>query len=126
MATITDIHSCPYHNINYPITPILGKHQKANKKHKATYKKQEAFVLTDGTTAAKEAQQKEHRSHSQHDVRSREEQRVGGHYLSKTCGIYNDPDPNAQQARSSQLSRHKERREREIGQHKATAAGKLD
>lgn len=92
--------------------PILGKHWKGNRKHKDTYKKQEAFVLTDGTAAAKETQQEEHRSHSQHDVRSREEQRVGSHYLSKTCGIHNDPDPNSEQACSSQLSRHKERRER--------------
>ena len=126
MATITDTHSCTYHSIIYPVTSILGKHQKAKRKCKDTYKKQEAFVLTDGTAAAEETQQKEHRSHSQHDVRSREEQRVGSHYLSKTCGIHNDPDPNSQQACSSQLSWHKERRGRETGQHKTTAAEKLD
>jgi len=129
MVTITDTQSCTHHNIIDPVTPIPGKHQKANSKCRDTqdtYKKQEAFVLTDGTTAAEETQQKEHRSHSQHDVRSREEQRVGRHYLSKTRGIHNDPDPNSQQARSSQLSRHEERRERETGQHKTTAAEKLD
>lgn len=98
----------------------------ANRNCKDTYEKQQAFVLTDGTAAAEETQQKEHCSHSQHDVRSREEQGVGSHYLSKTCGIHNDPDPDSQQTCSSQLSRHKERREREIGRHKKNAAEKLD
>lgn len=103
-----------------------GKHQEADGTCKDTYKQQEAFVLPDGTTAAQEAQQEEHCSHGQHDVGSREEQGVGSHDLSKTRGIHNDPDSESQQARSSQLSQHKGRREGETGQHKTTAAEKLD
>lgn len=102
------------------------KNQEANRNCKDTYKEQEAFVLTDGTTAAQEAQQEEHGSHGQHDVSSCEEQGVGSHYLSKTCGIHNDPDSESQQACSSQLPQHEDRRERETGQHKTTAAEKLD
>lgn len=113
-----DIHSCIYHLFNEKVSPVPGKYQKASRRCKDTYKKQEAFVLTDGTTAAEETQQEEHRSHGQHDVRSGEEQRVGSHYLSKTCWIHNDPDPNSQQAHSSQLSWNNEKGERETGQHK--------
>lgn len=59
------------------------------------YKEEQAFVLTDGSTAPKEAQQEEHCSHGQHDVCSSEQQRISSHYLSKSSGIHYDPDSNS-------------------------------
>lgn len=69
----------------------------------STHKEKKAFVFTNGSAAAQEAQQKQHASQSQDDVDAGKQQGVGRYDFPESCGIHQHPHTHSQQEGAPQL-----------------------
>lgn len=81
-----------------------------------THKEEQTLVFANGSTAAQEAQEKEHASHAQDDVDTGEEQGVGRHDFPESCGVHQHPHTHSQEKRAPQLTGRRDENNSQIKQ----------
>lgn len=77
----------------------------------STHKEEETLVFANGSTAAQEAQEKEHASHAEDDVDTSEQQGVSCYNFPESCGVHQHPHTHSQEERAPQLMEKKERKQ---------------